>query len=213
MTMPEPPQETLVDARGLACPQPVVLARKALLSAGAGEVRVLVDNQVSVENIGRMARSQGWEVAVEGQGAQTEMLLRRVEGTSVEPSASLPVPQAAPAPPAAEARVVVLFSSDLFGMGDEALGRILMRSFVKTLPEVDPLPAKMIFVNSGVRLTTEGSELLDDLAALAGSGVEIVSCGTCLDYYKLLGALRVGTVTNMHDIASSLSAADRIVRP
>ncbi len=210
--MAEPPQETLVDARGLACPQPVVLARKALLGAGAGGVRVLVDNQVSVENIGRMARSQGWEVSVEGQGAQTEMLLRRVEGPSREGAAS-PVPQAAPAPPVAKARVVVLFSSDLFGMGDETLGRVLMRSFVKTLAEVEPLPSKMIFVNSGVRLTTEGSELLDDLAALADSGVEIVSCGTCLDYYKLMGALRVGTVTNMHDIASSLSAADRIVRP
>lgn len=212
--MSESPQETLVDTRGLPCPQPVVAARKALLAPGAAAVRVLVDNQVSVENIRRMARSQGWNAAVEGQGAEVRMLLTRL---GADPQAAAEAPATAgrvpPATPEPKPPTVVLVSSEFFGTGDEALGRILTRAFIKTLGELDPLPAKVIFVNSGVRLTTEGSELISDLVALAGRGVEVVSCGTCLDFYKLKESLRVGTVTNMYDIASSLCAAERIVRP
>jgi selenium metabolism protein YedF len=231
--------ENLVDARGLACPQPVVLTRKALLEPGTRRVVVLVDSQVSVENIQRMARSQGWNAAIQvGEGDDVRMTLTPVGGAAMgaddvspgpteseadanvrgqigaSPEATLAERQWHPSvPPAAAPRVVVLVASDLFGIGDEPLGRVLVRAFVKTLREIQPLPQRLIFVNAGVRLTTEGSDLLADLAALAEAGVEVVSCGTCLDYYELADRLRVGTVTNMYDIVSSLAAADRVIRP
>ena len=98
-------------------------------------------------------------------------------------------------------------------MGDEQLGRVLMRAFVKTLKELDPLPERLIFVNSAVRLTTKGSELIADLRELESRGVRILSCGTCLDYYQLKDVLEIGTVTNMHEIVTSLIAADRVLKP
>lgn len=111
-----------------------------------------------------------------------------------------------------EVKVVVLVASNLLGSGDERLGSILMRSFLKTLKDAEPRPWRLLLVNSGVRLSTIGSDLLDDLRALEQSGVEILSCGTCLDYYGLLDALQVGMKTNMHEIVSSLVSADRVVR-
>ncbi|OHB69887.1 MAG: hypothetical protein A2V70_02365 [Planctomycetes bacterium RBG_13_63_9] len=115
--------------------------------------------------------------------------------------------------PAAGPRVVAMVASDRFGEGEEELGRILMRAFIKTLKDVDPRPGKVIFANAGVRLTTEGSDLIDDIRALESGGVEIISCGTCLDYYRLLDKLQVGVASNMYEIASTLVQADRIVRP
>ena len=109
--------------------------------------------------------------------------------------------------------VVVFIASDLFGTGDETLGQILMKAFLKTLKDLETQPRKVIFANSGVRLTTTGSELIADLRALQDGGVAIVSCGTCLDYYGLLDSLEVGVASNMYEIASSLVDADRVVRP
>lgn len=106
--------------------------------------------------------------------------------------------------PPATGNVVVYIASDLLGKGDEQLGRILMCAFLKTLKDVAPLPNTMIFINSGVRLTTAGSDVIDDLSSLANLGVMIISCGTCLDYYRLKDALQVGTVTNMYEIAATL---------
>ncbi len=205
-----------VDARGLPCPQPVVLVRKAILEPGTESVRVLIDNPISVENVRRMAQSQGWDAAIESRGEETHMLLTpagAAQAAAPEGAATDEAPLPAGPPAAPPPRVAVLISSDLFGTGEEELGRILMRAFVKTIKDLDPLPEKIIFVNSGVRLSTEGSDLIDDLVFLANTGVDVVSCGTCLDYYKLVDALKVGRVTNMYEIASSLAAADRVVRP
>jgi len=98
-------------------------------------------------------------------------------------------------------------------VGEEALGTILMRSFLKTLLDLKPIPSKLIFINSGVRLTTEGSEVLETLKALSEKGVDILSCGTCLDFYGLKEKLKVGIISNMYDIAQSLLEADRLIRP
>ena len=119
----------------------------------------------------------------------------------------------APVASTGQPNVVVFVASNLFGVGDEKLGQILMKAFVKTLKELDTQPAKVIFANSGVRLTTEGSDLIDELRALEEEGVEIISCGTCLDYYGLVDSLQVGVSSNMYEIASTLVEADRIVKP
>lgn len=109
--------------------------------------------------------------------------------------------------------IVVLIANDEIGTGSSELGKILMRSFLKTLKEVEPVPQRMIFLNAGVRLVAEGSDLLDDLAALRGMGIDLAACGTCLDYFHLKERVKVGRVSNMTEIASALLGADKVVRP
>jgi selenium metabolism protein YedF len=109
--------------------------------------------------------------------------------------------------------VIVYINSNLLGVGEEALGTILMRSFMKTLLDLKPISSRLILINSGVRLTTEGPEVLESLKAFFEKSVEILSCGTCLDFYHLKEMLKVGVVSNMFDIAQSLMEADRLIRP
>jgi selenium metabolism protein YedF len=110
-------------------------------------------------------------------------------------------------------KVVVYINSQFLGIGDEALGTILMRSFLKTLLDMEMKPSRLILINSGVRLAAEGSEVLDTIRALSEKGIEILACGTCLDFYGLKEKLRVGKVSNMYDIAQSLLEADCLIRP
>ena len=191
-----------LDTRGHDCPEPVVMARRAMLELGSGGLEILIDNEASLENIGRLAETEGWQATVARQADCWRMTL--VRGESPQPAA------AAQSPPS---RSVVLIASEFLGSGDDQLGRILMRAFIKTLGDLDPPPAKAMFLNAGVRWTTAGSDLLDDLRRLHQRGVEVLSCGTCLDYFKLLDKLEVGRVTNMFEIVASLAAADRVLRP
>jgi selenium metabolism protein YedF len=110
-------------------------------------------------------------------------------------------------------RIVVFVTSDQMGQGPEELGRILLRAFVKSCKELPTPPWRAIFVNSGISLTTEGSVLLDDLHELEAKGVEILSCGTCLDYFHAKEKLKAGRVSNMVEIVGSLAEADRVLRP
>lgn len=203
--------ERLVDARGKPCPQPVILTREAIRKGEVDGIRVTVDNDIAAQNVGRMARSQGWEATVEREGGDIDVVLTkgRTKGKAdAAPQAEAPSCEAASRAP----KVVVFIASDLFGIGEEELGKILMRAFVKTIREIEPRPARLIFANSGVRLTTEGSDLIEDLERLEQSGVEVISCGTCLDYYGLVDRLKVGRASNMFEIASALVGADRIVK-
>ncbi|MEJ1730210.1 sulfurtransferase-like selenium metabolism protein YedF, partial [Escherichia coli] len=100
-----------------------------------------------------------------------------------------------------------LITTDKLGKGSDDLGRILMKSFLYTLSEKKPYPCFMIFLNSGVKLTTEGSESIDDLMKLEEGGVEIVSCGTCLDFFEIKSKLKVGSISNMYDIADTISSS------
>jgi selenium metabolism protein YedF len=108
---------------------------------------------------------------------------------------------------------VVLFASDRIGDGPEELGRVLARSFVKTLHEQGLLPWRMVFLNSGIALTTEGSPVAEDLRAMEAAGAEILSCGTCLDYFHAKEKLVVGRVSNMREIVETLNQAGRLLRP
>ena len=108
---------------------------------------------------------------------------------------------------------VVLITSDALGSGDDELGRLLMRSFIKTLASADEKPSAVLFLNHGVKLTCAGSELLEDLRSLETAGVKLSSCGTCLDYLNLKDHLSVGGVGNMAGTVETLLSADRVVRP
>ncbi len=165
------------------------------------EFILIVDNPAARDNVERFALSQGAKVKVEQRG--NDFYLRIEKGTACDLTASAQKAE----------KVVVYINSNLMGVGEEALGAILIRAFLKTLLDLKPLPSKLIFVNAGVRLTTEGSEVLESLKALSEKGVAILSCGTCLDFYGLKEKLRVGIISNMYDIAQSLLEADRLIRP
>jgi len=197
----------IVDARGMACPQPVILTKKALTAAGEEPVTTIVDSPTSEANVSRMARKAGWQVAVETQDDGTYLHLSR-ERTAAE---TLPVGKAEALPAAGP--LVVYISADRMGRGVDELGGILIRAFLHTLNEVAPLPDTLVFVNSGVRLVVEGSPVVEDLQTLAEQGVDILACGTCLNYLELTGKIAVGTVSNMYDIAETLLGAGKVVAP
>jgi selenium metabolism protein YedF len=107
---------------------------------------------------------------------------------------------------------VILITGDRFGTGDEELGGILMKAFLNTLWETEPKPSSILFINEGVRLSTEGSEVLDALALLEQAGVKLFSCGTCLEYYNLREKLAAGQVTNMKATVATLLAAGKVIK-
>lgn len=195
----------ILDCRGMSCPQPVLETKKALEKAGAEEVLVLVDNPASKENVRRFAESQGYGVNItEERGAFT---LRLQKGEGAEKA---PIPEEKMT--MGNANLVVFIESDSIGRGSEELGRILMRSFLHTLAEAEYNPAKIILVNSGVKLTCEGSEVIEDMRHLSGQGAEILSCGTCLDYFGFKTKLQVGRISNMYEILSSLAQAGKVLK-
>jgi selenium metabolism protein YedF len=195
---------SVVDCRGLACPEPVMTTKKALDQLKEGELLVIVDNAVSCNNVERFAQSQGCSVEVEQRGKDFSLHIRR-ESAKQETG-----------PPQEKERVkkvVVYINSHLMGGGDEALGSFLMKAFLKTLLDLETKPNRLILINSGVQLASEGSKVLDSLIGLSEKGVEILSCGSCLDFYGLQGRLKVGVVSNMVEILQSMLEADRLIRP
>jgi len=190
-----------IDCRGMACPQPVLTTKKALEKMEGGEFILIVDNPSARDNVERFAQSQGAAVEVEKKG--NDFLLHIQKKGTCELAGSFQKAE----------KVVVYINSNLLGVGEEALGSILMRAFLKTLLDLKPIPSELIFINSGVRLTSEGSEVLESLRALSEKGVKILSCGTCLDFYGFKEKLKIGVISNMFDIAQSLLEADRLVRP
>jgi selenium metabolism protein YedF len=190
-----------IDCRGMACPQPVITTKKALEEMEQGEFILIVDNLSARENVERFVQSQGARVNIEKK--ENDFYLHIEKKSTCDLAGSSQRPE----------KVVVYINSNLLGIGEEALGSILMRSFLKTLLDLKPIPSKLIFINSGVRLTTEGSEGLETLKTMYEKGMEILSCGTCLDFYGLKEKLKVGIISNMYDIAQSLLEADRLIRP
>ena len=186
----------------MACPTPVVNTKRALEEAGQEAVQILLDDGAPRENVTRFALNRGYtvtETAIEGGFALT------ITGGQ---------PDAETEPPAVTSgKTVVLIGSDRLGNGPEELGRLLMKNFIIALLDQDRLPDRMLFLNSGVLLTTEGSEVLEALDKLGNRGVEVLSCGICLEYFHRKELLRSGTVTNMFSIAESMLTAASVITP
>ena len=200
-----------VNALGDACPIPVVKTIKALAAlGGAGTIETLVDNEVAVENLKRLASEKGCGVSVE-KAAEKEwhVTFDVPEGLSVDAGEA----DDAQCLVSAKKSLVIQVSSDAMGAGSDELGRNLMKAFIYAVTQQDELPATMLFYNGGAHLTCEGSPALDDLKALAEQGVEILTCGTCLNHYGIADKLAVGEVTNMYVICQKLEQASNIVRP
>ena len=186
-----------VDARGLPCPRPVIETKKALDGMETGTVIILVDNPESRDNVARFAGSRGCRVEVQEDKGVFRLTLVKDSFTEDHKEK--------------ESTIVVLITSDVFGIGDKRLGEILMKAFLNTLWDAETRPAKLLFMNSAVNLTTEGSEVLETLRLLEKEGVQVFSCGTCLEYYKLKEKLSVGSVTNMYDTVDALLSADKVI--
>ncbi len=193
-----------IDCRGMACPRPVVTTKQALDQLQEGDFFIIVDNASSSENVERFAQSQGCSVKTEKRGEDFYVHIQKGEGKD-ENKATRQEEKGK--------RVVVYLNSDLLGMGDEALGSFLMKAFLKTLLDLEKKPDRLILINGGVRLASEGSQVLDTLRTLSEKGVDIVSCGTCLDFYKLRERMSVGKISNMYDIIQSMLEADSLIRP
>jgi selenium metabolism protein YedF len=186
----------------MACPQPVILTRKALQENEL--VTTIVDTETAQHNVTRMAEKNGAAVRTENREDGTYLHIA-TEGAAWTET----ITQAANAPSGGP--LVLTIPSDIMGRGDEELGHILIRGFLHTLSEVEPLPDTIIFLNSGVKLVAEGSPVVDDLRYLCGRGVEILACGTCLGHYELKDDVAVGEVSNMYTIAETLLGASRTI--
>ncbi len=190
-----------VNAIGDACPIPVVKTKKAMQEAnGTGTIEVLVDNEIAVTNVTKMAASEGANVTSEKIAEKEYKITIELTGQ-------------AKAVEDKEENLVVVVSSDRMGVGNDDLGKVLIKGFLFAVTQLDKLPKTILFYNGGATLTAEGSDSLEDLKHLAEQGVEILTCGTCLNYYGLSDKLVVGSVTNMYTIVEKMAGADKIIRP
>jgi selenium metabolism protein YedF len=194
-----------IDCRKQTCPLPVVNTKKALEKTTDENLVVIVDNIVSRDNVRRFVQSQGHKVEIEDKGGGLYYM-----HITRNPEAGKKIAGAINGP--TTGGVVVFITTDKLGEGDERLGGILMKAFLNTLHDSEPKPEKIVFINNGVRLTTEGSEVLDSLAALTADGVQIMSCGTCLNYYGILEKLKFGIAGNMYDIVNVLLEAGKVIK-
>ena len=204
-----------LDERGKQCPLPVIEAKKALEASAPGEkVEVVVDNEIAVQNLSKMADHKGLAVCSEKTG-EREFLVTITAGEGNGEAAEAPVAaeEVTCTPNGRRKGMVVVLSSNQMGQGDEALGKLLMKGFVFALTQQDKLPKTILFYNGGASLTCEGSPMLEDLKALEAEGVEILTCGTCLNYYGITEKLAVGGVTNMYVIAEKMLNAGNVVKP
>lgn len=196
-----------VNAMGDNCPIPVIKTKKAMQAlAGPETIEVLVDNEISVQNVTKMAESSGGQVRSEKLGEAEFKVIISMQGAPLTEEDAVCIPDA-------KGDLVVVVSSDRMGSGNDELGQVLLKGFIFAITQLDTLPKTMLFYNGGVTLTTEGSQVLEDLKSLEAQGVEIMSCGTCLDYYGLKDKLVVGSVTNMYNIVETQAKAAKIIKP
>lgn len=189
-----------IDARGLACPIPVINTKKILETMEDGRVTTIVDNEAARDNVVTLANGIGCEVEVLQKEDEFHITITKKAETRTMAACQSETDN-----------TVILVSSSELGRGAAELGEILMKSFMFTLVESDSPPQAMLFVNSGVQLAVENSPVLEHLLTLNQRGVEILSCGTCLDYYNLKEKLCVGQVTNMYTIYDKLHKAGKVI--
>lgn len=196
-----------VDARGMNCPMPVIHTKKALEETEKGTITTIVDNEIAKENVLKLAKSMDLEFDVkQDQGdfyidifKEVSIRTKSTEPSSVRHDAK------------DKENTIILITKNVLGEGSDELGALLMNSYLYTLTEILPCPTCIIFLNGAVNLTIEGSEALEHIRTLESNGVEILSCGTCLDYFELNDKLAVGSVSNMYTIAEKLNETGNII--
>ncbi|MBS6024819.1 MAG: sulfurtransferase-like selenium metabolism protein YedF [Paeniclostridium sordellii] len=190
-----------LDARGLACPKPVINTKKQLDNIDQGAVVVTVDNEIAKENIFKLAKSMNYDASVL-KSEKDLICIEIIKGENVIIEEKLQE---------SLSDTCIFINSDKMGNGNDELGHVLMKGYIYTLTESKPYPKSILFVNSGIKLTTENEATIENLKILQDAGVEILSCGTCLDYYGLKDDLKVGTVTNMYTIVETMNNSSKTI--
>jgi len=200
-----------VDCLGMTCPQPLMECNKLLAQGAPQSLRVLVSDQAALENVTRFLSSSGYSVTSSGQADKWT-----IEGLLTAPQAHMAIPEDFPCPlpktgNQAEERTVVFLTSEVLGKGHDQLGEKLMGNFLKTLPELGESLFRLVMVNGAVRLATPDHPNFSAVKALEDSGVTVLVCGTCLEFFGLLSKRAVGQTTNMLDVVTSLQLASKVI--
>lgn len=209
-------EKKIVDARGLACPLPVVNAKKAAEELHTGDVlTVLVDNEIAVQNLQKFAKQKGYTAAGKKKAEKEyEVTIQVVSADAAKTAATEEQDEeVACTVDARKNGMVIVLSANVMGTGEEKLGKSLMKAFVFAVTKQDVLPETILCYNTGAYLTCEGADTLEDMKILEAEGVNILTCGTCLDFYGIKDKLAVGSVTNMYEIVEKMEQAKTIIRP
>jgi len=193
-----------IDARGLACPAPVLQTKAAVEEGNPGILKIIVDNEASKQNVCRFLQSKHFDIDVQKHGNDFYVIGHREAGISSKDSTGEHVTSDTK-------KIMVMLATDRMGYGDDALGLKLMISYIKTLKEMGPELWRLVFVNNGVKLTIDGSEVLPVLKEYEHQGLHILVCGTCLTHFDLLDQKQVGETTNMLDIVTAMQLADKVI--
>lgn len=203
-----------VNALGDACPIPVVKTKNAIKElGGSGVVETLVDNEIAVQNLTKMANQKGYKVSSKKLSDRQYQVTMEIGENAADKQTVPTKAESETCIPDARENTVVVIASATMGEGDPELGRLLMKGYIYALTQLDTLPKTLLFYNGGAALTCEGSASLEDLKSLEAQGVQILTCGTCLNHYGLTDSLKVGEVTNMYVIAETMAGAAKIVKP
>lgn len=197
-----------VDTRGMNCPLPVIHTKKALEGIESGKITTIVDNDVAKENVLKLAKSMDLKVDIKESQGNYYIDIFKNQIVGIVDLEALDIQCS----PSNKKDLVILISKDRLGEGSEELGKLLMKSYLYALTEVKPYPKSIIFLNSGVKLATEDSEALEHIRTLESNGVEVLSCGTCLDYFKIKDKLAVGGISNMYTIVEKLNNASNTIK-
>ena len=200
-----------VNAVGEQCPIPVVKATRALREMREpGTLTILVDNEIAVQNLTRMASGYHLTAKAEKRGEREFAVTLEVPAPVADQTPEEPELRCAPDQ---RGDFLVAVDTQFMGRGDETLGRTLMKSFLYAVSQLPQLPGTILFYNGGAHLSVEGSDSLEDLKSMEARGVEILTCGTCLNFYGLTDKLAVGGVTNMYSIVEKLAGASKVIKP
>ena len=203
-----------VNALGDACPIPVVKTKNAIKElGGSGVVETLVDNEIAVQNLTKMANQKGYRVSSKKLSDRQYQVTMEIGENAADKQTVPTKAESETCIPDARENTVVVIASATMGEGDPELGRLLMKGYIYALTQLDTLPKTLLFYNGGAALPCEGSASLEDLKSLEAQGVQILTCGTCLNHYGLTDSLKVGDVTNMYVIAETMAGAAKIVKP
>ena len=203
--------EKIIDCRGMACPLPVVNAKKAAEALSTGDVLTIqVDNEIAVQNLTRFGEHNGFAVSAEKKAEKDYAVIMTISGATAETAEQEEI---ACVVDSRRKGMLVVLSANTMGTGDPKLGTALMKAFVFALTKQDQLPDTILCYNTGANLTCEGADTLEDLKLLESEGVTVLTCGTCLDFYGLKEKLGVGGVTNMYDIVERMENAAQIIKP
>lgn len=200
----------IVNAVGDQCPIPVVKATKAIREMKeAGIIEVHVDNEIAVQNLTKLANSKNLKSSAEKKEEKLYIVTITMDGAIEESGAP---DECITCAPDKRGNTVVAIASERMGHGNDELGKVLMKGFIYALSQLEELPKTILFYNGGATITCEESPSVEDLKGMEAQGVEILTCGTCLDYYGLKDKLAVGSVTNMYTIVEKLAQADKIIK-